>query len=496
MAVSDKTRSVASRSLIEDYPELIDDQHIPVLSITIWVMLVGSVVLTVALSASLGKESQWRMYIPVALIVLAVAAHLVLRYRGAVAAVRLLVVGGWALATAAGIATEGVRTPILLAYPMIVIFSGWALGARYGVGLFIASSIAIVAMAVGQLMGVIGRAAPFPPAIMALAYLIVLTISIAMTLYLLRSFQQSYAHYRLLTENIKDVVWTLDTETLHYRYVSPSMERLRGYTPEELLAVPVTHALTADASEHLINLIRSRAQNVLSDKELPRKYYTDEVEQPCKDGSTIWTEVISSYYRNPENGRVEMRGVTRDISERKQMEMALQEMATTDFLTGISNRRHFIAQLELELARLQRLEAQRAAVLMLDLDYFKRINDRFGHATGDMMLKHFVALMRQELRRIDTAGRVGGEEFAIILPGADLAGAEVFATRLRLKVAQTPLVQEGQIIPMTVSIGIAALSGADADAALDRADQALYRAKRAGRDRVEVAGVAPPAPRT
>jgi diguanylate cyclase (GGDEF)-like protein/PAS domain S-box-containing protein len=491
MKVSFKPHLVASRSLIEDYPELIDNQHIPVLRMTIWVVLVGSVALTIALGISLGKASLWRMYFPVALIVLAVAAQLVLRYRGAVASVRLLAVGGWALATAAGIATEGVRTPILLAYPMIVIFSGWALGTRYGVGLFVASSIAIVVMAVGQSMGMIGRAVPFPPAIMALAHLIVLTISIAMTLYLLRSFRQSYAQYRLLTENIKDVVWIVDTETLHYRYVSPSVEMLRGYTPEELLAVPVTHALTADASEHLIGLIRSRSQNILVDEAFPPKYYTDEVEQPCKDGSTIWTEMISSYYRNPENGRVEMRGVTRDIGDRKQMEMALREMATTDFLTGISNRRHFIAQMELELARAGRLSAARAAVLMLDLDYFKGVNDRFGHATGDTMLKHFVGLMRQQLRRIDTAGRVGGEEFAIILPGADLAGAKVFAERLRLKVSQTPLVQEGQTIPITVSIGIAALSGADADAALDRADKALYRAKKAGRDRVEVAGNPP-----
>jgi PAS domain-containing protein len=278
MTGSFKPQLVASRSLIEDYPELIDNQHIPVLRMTIWVVLVGSVALTIALGISLGKASLWRMYFPVALIVLAVAAQLVLRYRGAVASVRLLAVGGWALATAAGIATEGVRTPILLAYPMILIFSGWALGARYGVGLFVASSIAIVAMAVGQSMGMIGRAVPFPPAIMALAHLIVLTISIAMTLYLLRSFRQSYAQYRLLTENIKDVVWIVDTETLHYRYVSPSVEMLRGYTPEELLAVPVTHALTADASEHLIGLIRSRSQNILLDEAFPRKYYTDEVD--------------------------------------------------------------------------------------------------------------------------------------------------------------------------------------------------------------------------
>ena len=132
--------------------------------------------------------------------------------------------------------------------------------------------------------------------------------------------QESKEQYRLLTENIKDVVWILDTETMYFRYVSPSVEGLRGYTPEEILAEPVTQALTAEAAANLINLIRSRSEDVRSGKELPGKFYTNEVEQPCKDGSTVWTEVITSYYINPKNDRVEVRGVTRDISERKNAE--------------------------------------------------------------------------------------------------------------------------------------------------------------------------------
>jgi len=131
--------------------------------------------------------------------------------------------------------------------------------------------------------------------------------------------------YRLLTENIKDVVWILDTETMYARYVSPSVKRLRGYTPEEILAEPVIKALTLEAGEYLTNLIHSRAKDFLSGKEPPDKFYINEIEQPCKDGSTVWTEVITSYYINPENGRVELRGVTRDITERKRAEEALRE---------------------------------------------------------------------------------------------------------------------------------------------------------------------------
>jgi PAS domain S-box-containing protein len=132
--------------------------------------------------------------------------------------------------------------------------------------------------------------------------------------------RRSEAQYRLLTERIKDVVWVLDAETLCFRYVSPSVERMRGFTPEEILAAPLTHALTREAEAHLVRLIRQRTEALLSGAAPLEQFYTEEVEQPCKDGSTVWTEVVTSFYRNPDDGRVEIRGVTRDISERKRAE--------------------------------------------------------------------------------------------------------------------------------------------------------------------------------
>ena len=125
---------------------------------------------------------------------------------------------------------------------------------------------------------------------------------------------------------------------------------------------------------------------------------------------------------------------------------------------------------------------------MLDSDHFKRVNDTFGHATGDNVLRHLAVLMKKGLRKVDIAGRVGGEEFAIILPGADLPAAEVFAERLRKKVAGTPMAQEDRAIPLTVSIGVTGMKASDtsADDALVRADRALYRAKERGRNKVAV----------
>lgn len=170
-------------------------------------------------------------------------------------------------------------------------------------------------------------------------------------------------------------------------------------------------------------------------------------------------------------------------------EALYRQQATTDFLTGLPSRRSFIMRLEDELARLSRSADQPVALLMLDLDHFKQINDRCGHTTGDALLRHFALLVADELRRIDMAGRIGGEEFAIVLPGADAVDAMAFARRLCERVASSTLCPHGESLSFTVSIGVTSLRASDSapDIALARADRALYRAKQLGRNRVELA---------
>ncbi|MDC8760734.1 CHASE domain-containing protein [Janthinobacterium fluminis] len=181
---------------------------------------------------------------------------------------------------------------------------------------------------------------------------------------------------------------------------------------------------------------------------------------------------------------------TLDITERKRMNDELVLLATTDFLTGLPNRRQFMARLDDEHARLQRDIDSCASVLMLDLDHFKTINDGHGHAVGDAVLRHVAALMLDGHRKVDTLGRLGGEEFVILLPGTDLAAAGVLAERLRQRIAATPLEVAGGSIAVTVSIGIAAMRRVEAgyDGVLVRADKALYCAKKGGRNRVETEG--------
>ncbi|RFP25658.1 CHASE domain-containing protein [Duganella sp. BJB476] len=183
---------------------------------------------------------------------------------------------------------------------------------------------------------------------------------------------------------------------------------------------------------------------------------------------------------------------TLDVTERRRMHDELRVLATTDFLTGLPNRREFMRRLEDEHARLQRDLGACAAVLLLDIDHFKHINDEHGHAAGDAVLRQLGALLQEGQRKTDMLGRIGGEEFALLLPGTELDAAALHAERLRLRVAEAAMLLDDETrltVTVTVSIGIAALGGADGggDVALRRADQALYCAKRGGRNRVELA---------
>lgn len=168
-----------------------------------------------------------------------------------------------------------------------------------------------------------------------------------------------------------------------------------------------------------------------------------------------------------------------DITERKALEEKLTTMATIDVLTGLANRRHFFVRMGDELARVQRSKESVASILMLDLDHFKNINDTYGHAAGDAVLKSFSALLKNDLRETDLAGRIGGEEFAVTMPGATLDAAFARAERLRKVVEQEQLVHEGTTIHFRVSIGVTQMTLLDTspDAVLARADEALYRAK-------------------
>lgn len=164
----------------------------------------------------------------------------------------------------------------------------------------------------------------------------------------------------------------------------------------------------------------------------------------------------------------------------------LQELATTDFLTGFANRRHFE---ELGQRQLQRVTAdgQSASVIAFDLDHFKQVNDNYGHAVGDEVLRRISDSVNNALRPYDLCGRSGGEEFAILLTQADSSRACKVAERIRAGIETMNVEHESQVIGVTASFGVAEWNGREALSTLvQRADHALYSAKRLGRNRVEV----------
>jgi diguanylate cyclase (GGDEF)-like protein len=204
------------------------------------------------------------------------------------------------------------------------------------------------------------------------------------------------------------------------------------------------------------------------------------------DGSLRYIQARARIYFDAAGKPARMVGTNEDITEHRALLDRLEQQANQDYLTGLSNRRHFMVQGEMELARVQRY-GEALSAFMLDIDHFKKINDTHGHKAGDIVLQKLGQLLRETLRTVDIIGRIGGEEFAILLPETDLGEASEIAERLREIIAGSEVILEaGLPLHFTVSIGVASLKEKEAnlDILLSLADKALYQAKESGRNRV------------
>lgn len=195
----------------------------------------------------------------------------------------------------------------------------------------------------------------------------------------------------------------------------------------------------------------------------------------------LWQAITAVY---DDSGRIRhFIAVFHNIAERKRLEEELEQQATRDHLTGTQNRRAFDVAMRKAVRQAERSD-NTFSLLLFDIDHFKSINDQHGHDTGDIILKRLATLVGQTLRSTDLLARWGGEEFAILLQDTTAQGASIFAERLRQQVAETRL----HGLAVTISLGIAEYRrGDDPEAILARADSALYRAKRSGRNRVGIA---------
>jgi diguanylate cyclase (GGDEF)-like protein len=186
--------------------------------------------------------------------------------------------------------------------------------------------------------------------------------------------------------------------------------------------------------------------------------------------------------------RTYKRGLEAGVAERtvqlQQLNEELARQAQTDALTGLYNRRAFYEAVNRERERCARY-GHPLSIILLDLDHFKSFNDKYGHLVGDQALCHFADVLSATLRSSDVAARYGGEEFVVLAPETDLAAGLQLAERLRAALRQSPLVSDGEAIPITASMGLTMLQdGDDVNTLLSRADRALYQAKAQGRDRI------------
>jgi len=329
-------------------------------------------------------------------------------------------------------------------------------------------------------------------AMMALAVSVLLLLLMFALVELFRRQEQiaaevrdSEQRLRLITDNMNDVVWTAAAD-MHLTYVSPSVERLRGFTVEEALQQTPGQILAPASFKKIRTMMQEMFDSAARGEIQGALDVRFEVEQTCKNGATLWMEESIRLFFSEEGQFLGMQGVARPICERKRLEDELRLLANTDTLTGLANRRAFLARLDQEVARAHRY-GHPLAILMLDIDHFKTINDRYGHPAGDEALRRFAAACQAVLRCNDVLARMGGEEFAAFLPETGLDGARLTGERIRQAVEELAVVYAGERFHFTTSIGIVLLHDQhDGEHALQLADKALYLAKSRGRNRVVV----------
>ena len=282
---------------------------------------------------------------------------------------------------------------------------------------------------------------------------------------------------RLLAENAWEVIWTMDLDG-KITYVSPAVERMRGITPEEAMRQSLDEIHPPESAASVADYYRQVFAAIEAGTEPPM--FRGENEYYRKDGSIMTGELQVIPHLDGSGKVIELIGVTRDISERKVFEAELRNLAVTDTLTGVWNRRHGTELLTADLSA--RRPGQALSLLMLDIDHFKTINDTFGHQAGDHVLIEIASRLRRSLRGSDMVARWGGEEFVVLLRDCALPDALRLAEDIRAAIAEVPF---GALGSLTISVGAAEVrADEDLTSWLGRADQALYRAKRAGRNEV------------
>jgi diguanylate cyclase (GGDEF)-like protein/PAS domain S-box-containing protein len=255
--------------------------------------------------------------------------------------------------------------------------------------------------------------------------------------------------------------------------VNHSLLAITGYTSDELLAKSLDEVTHPDDLSADLEHIRQLLAGEIRDYQMEKRYYHAR-------GHVISTMLSVSLVRDRQGRPLHFIAQVQDITERKLMEERLRHLAEHDPLTGLHNRRLLERALALQVARCRRYGEQ-AALLVLDIDGFKQVNDTYGHKAGDELLKALAVELARRLRGTDTVARIGGDEIAVLLPGTDAAAGRKVAANLEEAVAGCTIEADGRRIATTASVGVAAIDreSGGADAVLLEADRAMYAAKGA-----------------
>jgi diguanylate cyclase (GGDEF)-like protein/PAS domain S-box-containing protein len=310
-----------------------------------------------------------------------------------------------------------------------------------------------------------------------------------------KELQESEALYRLLTEETLDVVWKTDRH-LHITYISPADERLRGFTAQEVVGQHVFDLFTEEGVAIVENILQNSTQ-AGELKKLQEGFWTFVVPHHTKSGQVLWGEVLAKPDVDAQGKLMGYHGTTRDCTERVRLEQEVRQLAFFDPLTNLPNRRLLDDRLGQSLVASKR-SGNFGAVMVLDLDNFKALNDLHGHHVGDLLLQEVARRLAECVRQKDTIARFGGDEFVVIV--GELSGdrqqshqqASEVAEKIRaslvapyvLTLSQTGQADQTVVHNCSASIGVALFQGLDASQndLIKWADAAMYAAKAAGRN--------------
>jgi diguanylate cyclase (GGDEF)-like protein/PAS domain S-box-containing protein len=294
-----------------------------------------------------------------------------------------------------------------------------------------------------------------------------------------RALRDSEQKFRQLASNIPEVFWIADPGHTRVTYVSPAYEQVWGRSAQHLLDNP------RDRIDAIHPADRERVESMLRSARFGRFDHEYRIARP--DGTVRWIHDRAFPLLDEHGAVVCITGIAEDITARKEGEERLLHLAHYDTLTGLPNRTLFYDRLEQSLAHSRR-EGRAAAVIFIDLDHFKLVNDTLGHAAGDHLLQQAARRLKETLRTGDTVGRLGGDEFAVIL--SDLASADDagLVTQKLTRVLERPFDVDGQEMFVTASLGITLFpsDGEDPATLLKNADAAMYRAKELGRNNCQL----------